>query len=77
MQQTARGLITPWPVLADYPLLSRQETHMHAFITVAGGGLPQDVYLAWLEAGLRLVEGCKPGGTVWRAMEAELAEKGA
>ncbi len=76
MQQTARGLVTPGSTLADYPLLSRQETHMHAFITVAGG-LPQDLFLDWLEGGLRMVEGCKPGGNIHQAMQIKRAEKGA
>ena len=45
---------------------------MHAFITVAGG-LPQDLFLDWFEGGLRMVEGCKPGGNIYRAMQAERA----
>lgn len=30
-------------------------------------GLPNELYQDWIEGGLRMVEGCKPGGNIYRA----------
>lgn len=30
-------------------------------------GLPDDLYEDWITGGLRMVEGCKPGGNIYRA----------
>jgi hypothetical protein len=30
--------------------------------------------LDWVEGGLRQVEGCKPGGQIWRAIQMDRAE---
>ena len=76
MQQTAKGLITAQALPARYPLLAAQETQMHAFINVRSE-LPDEFFLDWLEGGLQMVEGCRPGGLIHRAIEAERAEAGA
>lgn len=41
---------------------------MDVFIDIKAG-LPNDIFIDWLEGGLRMVEGCKPGGMIFRAME--------
>ncbi len=68
------GLIEPGNP-TGYPLLdavlARGESQMHAFIHVKGG-LPDEVFFDWLEGGLRMVEGCKPGGSIYRTMQVDL-----
>lgn len=47
-----------------------QDTDLIAFSRVRAG-VPDDVFADWLLGGLRMVESCKPGGVIWRAMRAQ------
>lgn len=47
-----------------------RDTDLIAFSRVRAG-VPDDLFADWLLSGLRMVEGCKPGGAIWRAMQAE------
>ena len=45
-------------------------SHLQAVLDIRAGISP-DLFGDWLEGGLRMVEGCKPGGRIWRAMREE------
>ncbi len=62
------GVPTGKPLLDA--LLASGRSQMHAFVDVKAG-LPDDLFFDWLEGGLRMVEGCKPGGRIWQAMREE------
>ena len=60
------GLIEPQRKrLGTYPLLAQHKTDMDAFRAISEGltapGIPEWMFLNWMEGGLRNVEGCKPG----------------
>ncbi len=63
----------PHAVAAHYgagPADQRRVTRSRSPIVDMGrvlDGLPDDLYEDWITGGLRMVEGCKPGGNIYRA----------
>ncbi len=53
-----------------YPLLAAEQSQMHAFIRIKGA-MPDDLFLDWLEGGLRMAKSAEPGGRLYRALQAE------
>ena len=71
------GLVDPPPPLPKgYPLLmaKMEQGGVMAALLEIKLNMPDELYLDWLEGGLRVAEGCKPGGLVYRAMAIERGE---
>ena len=66
-QATRPTLLLPSTGLASQPAaVVRSRSPILDFGRVLDG-LPDDLYQDWIEGGLRMVEGCKRGGNIYRA----------